>query len=63
MKKSINKLNLTLLFMFISLLFFAPVKVEAVSYKSDFVNLEDTVEFSTDKFIIDLKYTEFDNGN
>lgn len=62
MKKSINKLNLTLLFMFISLLFFAPVKVEAVSYKSDFVNLEDTVEFSTDKFIIDLKYTEFDNG-
>ena len=62
MKKYINEFSLILLFVFVSLPFNIPSKVNALSYKSDFVNLEDSVEFSTDEFIIDLEYTVFANG-
>ena len=62
MRKNINKLSFIVLFTFISLLFIIPSKVNALSYKSDYVNLEDSVEFSTDEFTIDLEYTVFVNG-
>ena len=39
-----------------------PIKVEALSYKSDFVDLKSNVVFQTDEFELDLKYTEFANG-
>lgn len=60
MKKYINKFSFVLLF--VSLLFIASSKVNALSYKSDFVNLEDSVEFSTNEFTMDLEYTLFANG-
>ena len=62
MKKYINKFSFVLLFVFVSLLFITPSKVNALSYKSDFVNLEDSVEFSTNEFTMDLEYTVFANG-
>lgn len=62
MKKNINKFSFVLLFIFVSLLFITPSKVNALSYKSDFVNLEDSVEFSTNNFTMDLEYTVFANG-
>ena len=40
MKKYINKFSLVLLFMFVSLLFIVPLKGSALSYESDFSNLE-----------------------
>lgn len=62
MKKYINKFSFVLLFVFVSLLFITPSKVNTLSYKSDFVNLEDSVEFSTNEFTMDLEYTVFANG-
>lgn len=62
MEKNIYKFSLVLLFIFVSLLFFIPSKVNVLSYKSDFVNLEDSVEFSTNEFTMDLEYTVFTNG-
>jgi len=62
MKKYINKFSFVLLFVFVSLLFITPSKVNALSYKSGFVNLGDSVEFSTNEFTMDLEYTVFANG-
>lgn len=47
------------LFLFLAIL---PIKVEALSYKSDFVDLKSNVVFQTNEFELDLKYTEFANG-
>ena len=60
MKKYLNKFSLALIF--ILLLVIIPSKINALSYKSDFVNLEDSVEFSTNEFTIDLQYIVYTNG-
>ncbi len=62
MKRNINKFSFFIIFNLVSLLFIIPSKVNALSYESDYVNLEDSVEFSTDEFTIDLEYTVFSNG-
>ncbi|MGI6329787.1 MAG: DUF2207 domain-containing protein [Bacilli bacterium] len=54
------RLFLTSIFLFLFLVIL-PIKVEALSYKSDFVDLKSDVVFQTDEFELDLKYIEFAN--
>lgn len=46
MKKNLNKFSLVLLFIFVSLLFIIPSKANALSYKSDLFNIEDSINIS-----------------
>ena len=61
MKKYINKFGLVLLFTFVSLLllllFIVPLKVNALSYESDFANLEYTIDNYDINIIVDENNT------
>ncbi len=62
MKRIFNKYTLIFIIILISILFVNHSKVDAVSYKSDFVKLEETTTLETDEFEMDLEYTVFSNG-
>lgn len=44
------------------LLIICPKNIDALSYISDYINLEDTVELETENFIFDLEYTKFSDS-
>lgn len=62
MKRIFNKYILAFIIILISIIFLNPSKVNAVSYKSDFIDLKGTITLETDEFEMDLEYTVFSNG-
>ena len=62
MKRIFNKYRLIYILTLIILFLVIPSTVSAVSYKSDFAELENNVTFETDEFEMDLEYTVFSNS-
>ena len=62
MKTFFTKYSFIFIAIILTMIFVAPYKVNALSYKSDYIDLENSVELETDEFIMDLEYTVFSNG-
>ncbi len=62
MKTFFTKYKFIFSVILLTIIFVAPCKVHALSYKSDYIALEESVELETDKFVMDLEYTLFSNG-
>ncbi len=64
MKKYLNKFSLVLLFIFVSLLFIIPSKADALSYKSDLFNIEDSININTvEMAAVKLAQTNYSSYN